>query len=111
MKRQWGGVNKRRLARSAEIGETTLKRVVESDDSVGLEVIKSLAGVFRVPVWRLLKPGIFETGDRELSDEAVDLGQLFDRLPAARQPRAYALIVQLLEFGNEGSTQEPPLDR
>lgn len=108
MKRDWGGVNKSRLSRAAAIGTNTVKRVAAADDSVGLDIIKRLAGLFRVPVWRLLKPGILETGDRELSDEAVELGQLFDKLPAARQPRAYALMVQLLEFENEGPTWTIP---
>lgn len=104
MERRWAGVNKSRLARDAEIGTTTLKRVVNSDDSVGLDVIRRLAGVFGVPVWRLLKPGD-DFPEQQASERAREIARLFDRLPAPRQARAYALIVQLLEFSTEGSRE------
>lgn len=107
MKRRWGEVNKSRLARDAEIGTTTLKRIVAADDSVGLDVIRRLAGVFGVSVWRLLKPGL-EGEPRSHSETALEIASLFDRLPPARQARAYALIVQLLEFSNEGRRESDP---
>lgn len=109
MRRRWGEVNKRKLARSAEIGETTLKRVIAAGDSVGLDVIGRLASVFRVPVWCLLKPGAFDQQDADFSDTAHEIGRMFDALPTERQPRAYALIVQLLEFQNEGRREDSVL--
>ncbi len=111
MTSRWGEVNKRRLAREAEIGETTMKRIVAADDSIGLEVINRLARVFRVPVWCLLKAGAFgDQAEPHFSDTALDIAQMFEDLPVARKPRAYALIVQLLEFQNEGPRQDngPP---
>ncbi len=108
MQRRWGGVNKRKLARDAKIGETTMKRIIAAEDSVGLDVISRLARVFHVPVWCLLKANAFDEQEVALSDTAREIALSFDRLDPEKQPRAYALIVQLLEFGNEGPGRGSP---
>lgn len=36
-----------------------------------------------------------------LSPKAIELGRLFDRLEGIRRDRAYALIIQMLDFGSD----------
>lgn len=46
------------------------------------------------------------------SADALEISQLFDALEPSRKPQAYALIIQILEFGQTGgrSSPDPPED-
>jgi hypothetical protein len=108
MKEKWGGPNMRRLAHEAGIGEMTAYRLRDEDEtSVGLEIIEAAGRVFRRLPYQLLDP---RPGATALSAPALEIAKMFDRLDADRQQSAFALIVQILEFGNVGAAQATPTD-
>ncbi len=108
MDARWGGVNKRALAQKAGIGEATVYLISSGDNWISLSVLQKVAAVFKLPAWRLLKPNVLTANEHTISEVAVEIGEMFDKLPEARQLRAYALIVQLLEFSNETHVDGPP---
>lgn len=100
---KWGRTNLLRLAEAAGVGDTSVHRLKPSDPtSVGLEIIVAIGRVFRRAPYQLLDP---RPGVRDLSETAAEIGRMFDALEPERQASAYALIVQILEFGRTG----PPL--
>lgn len=58
MRVRWGGENLNELARRANIGPATAKRMKDCQTSVGLEVVDKVAGAFDVATWQLLVPGM-----------------------------------------------------
>jgi hypothetical protein len=106
MQLRWGRSNIRQLAEKAHVGEATIHRFKpEAVNWPGLDAIDKVAGVFRREAWQLLHP---RPDARELSSSGSEIGHAFDRLPDARKEAAYALIVQILEFGNEGPGPDRP---
>jgi transcriptional regulator with XRE-family HTH domain len=104
------GMPKRTFAQKAGISANTLYLILAGEDNkTRLDVVERIAAVFKVPTWRLLRPGVLEKEPGAPSDTAMDIAATFDALPAERQARAYALIVQLLEFQNEGRREDRPL--
>jgi len=102
------GMTKRTLAQKAEISENTVYLIFRGGNATGIDIVDRLAAVFKLPAWRLLRPGVLEKAPGP-SETATDLARMFDALPVERQPRAYALMVQLLEFQNEGRREDTPL--
>lgn len=113
---QWGKLNLSRLARESGVGEASIHRLPKTDLGVELATIVGCAKALKRHPWQLLHPNPDQV--HALSDMAVDVGQLFDRVPRDQQRPAYALIVQLLQFANTGPlpglpasqtpTDEPP---
>jgi hypothetical protein len=100
MNDRWGVTNLRRLSKESGVSESSLYRMKPDFDGwPTLDNVTALARVFRREAWQLLHPRM---DAKALSDRAMALGALFDTLPLERQARVYALMVQLLEFGNTG---------
>ena len=91
MTRDWGAINKRLLAQKAQIAETTVQNILGGVNQTRIDMVDRLAGVFKLPAWRLLKPDVLEADQERISDEAMEIGQLFDKLPGDRRPRAHTL--------------------
>jgi len=108
MKRDWGAINKRLLAQKAQIAETTVQNILGGVNRTRIDMVDRLAGVFKLPAWRLLKPDVLEADQERISDQAMEIGQLFDKLPGDRRPRAHTLIVQLLELRETGTSESTP---
>jgi transcriptional regulator with XRE-family HTH domain len=105
------GMPKRTFAQKAGISANTLYLILAGEDNkTRLDVVEKIAAVFKLPTWRLLRPRALDKEPGQPSDTAADIARMFDALPPERQPRAYALIVQLLEFQNEGRREDrrPP---
>jgi hypothetical protein len=106
MQLRWGRSNIRQLAEKAHVGEATIHRFKpEAVNWPGLDAIDKVAGVFRREAWQLLHP---RPDARELSSSGSEIGHAYDRLPEDRKEAAYALIVQILEFGNVGPGPDRP---
>lgn len=58
MERDYLKENLTRLARDADIGGATAKRIKDARTSVGVDVIERIAKVFDVRPWQLLTPGL-----------------------------------------------------
>jgi transcriptional regulator with XRE-family HTH domain len=102
----WGRTNLRRLARESGIGVATIARIKNSEQNLGVEMVVALARPFRRRPWELLSPNL-----SGYSAEASEIAAAFDELADEPQRRrAYALIVQILEFGNTGGSppSQPP---
>jgi DNA-binding Xre family transcriptional regulator len=103
MRERWGRTNLTRLAKEAGIGDFTVHRLKETDaTTVGLDIVDKIAGVFKREPWQLLAPQ--GPGQENLSADARRLAAKFDSLPDEQKNRAYALIEQILEFGNIGQS-------
>lgn len=124
MNKQYGGENLNRLAREAKVGPATSSRLKAQETSVGLDTLDKLADYFRVKPWQLLIPGFDPDHPPGLVDASVmaqDIAKMFDKITDEEQrKRAYALIVQLVEFGatlekepmpSSAPTQAPQPDR
>lgn len=112
MNKQYGGENLNRLAREAKVGPATSSRLKAQGTSVGLDVIDKLADHFKVKPWQLLVPGFDPDNPPDLAEASVmarDVAKNFDKITdEERRKRAYALIVQLVEFGAAlGKEPEP----
>jgi hypothetical protein len=104
MTARWGGPNLRRLAREAGIGPATMARLKLKDQNLGVEMLVKLGRPFRRQAWELLSPNL-----GGYSAEAAEIAAAFDELAdEQKRRRAYALIVQILEFGNTGPLSGPP---
>lgn len=103
MTRAWGRTNLRRLARESGVGVATIARLQELGQNVGVDMLSQLGKPFRRQAWELLSPTL-----GPFSDEAVEIAHAFDGLDASRKAAAYALIVQILEFGNTGGPPSSP---
>lgn len=99
---KFGRENKLRLHAKAEIGEQTVHRLLSGEHWAGLEVISKVASVLDREAWQLLHPESPKA--KALSDQARRIGEMFDATPDSQKLRVFALIVQILEFGNEGRT-------
>jgi len=87
MRAQYGKENLTRMAKEAAIGPATASRIKEQKTSVGLDVVDTLAALFKIEPWQLLVPqleaaqrktltawpfaGIDPARVRELSPEAI----------------------------------------
>lgn len=98
MTRQWGRENLTRLGKESGTGPATPSRLKVCQQAVGIDVLERLASPFGVQAWQLLCPAL----GKPFSPPATEIARLFDSLDSARQEQAYALIVQLLAFGNGG---------
>jgi len=101
MQRQYGTENLNRLAREAKVSPATASRLKAQQTSVGLETIDRLAEYFGVQPHELIDPGYEHANKHDsVSPLAADLAQALDSIkdPVQHQ-RAYALALQLIEFG------------
>lgn len=105
MTSRWGGVNLSRLGREAKIGPSGAHRLKEQHQSSGIVLVEDLAEVFKLEAWQLLHPEM--RSSPPLSDHAMSVAEMFDRVPVERQAWAYAVISQVLEFGNTGRSGVP----
>ena len=101
MTQRWGRENLTRLGKESGTGPATPSRLKVYQQAVGIDVLERLAAPFGVQAWQLLSP----TLGRAFSLPATEIAQMFDALEPARQEQAYALIVQMLAFGNSGALQ------
>lgn len=103
MNKAWGRTNLRRLARESGVGVATIARLQGLEQNVGIDMLIQLGKPFRRQAWQLLSPtmGAF-------SDDAGELATAFDALDEAKKAAAYAVIVQILEFGNIGVLPSAP---
>jgi len=103
MHQHYGKENLNRLARETNIALGTASRMKAQDTSVGLDVIDRIAEKFKVEPWQLLLPDFNPHRPAQvsnLSPMALDLAQMLDAIPQGLQRnRAYALMVQVAEFG------------
>lgn len=103
MEKNYGGENLNRLAREAKIGPATASRIKAQETSVGIDTIDRLADHFRVQPWQLILPGFNPSNPQTLaasSPMAQDVAQMIDAIQdEALRRRAYALILQVIEFG------------
>jgi hypothetical protein len=95
------GRAKTNTAKNAKVGTATMDRMSKQESYPRLQVLERVAEFLNVEVWELLKPG-----GSEFSEPAKSVAEMFDALPHEQKAVAYALIVQILEFGNTG--REPP---
>jgi hypothetical protein len=102
MVEKFGRENKLRLHAESKVGEQTVHRLTGGEHWIGLEALSKVASALDREPWQLLHPE--SPRARALSETARHIGEMFDATPDAQKPRAYALIVQILEFGNAGST-------
>lgn len=58
MKARYGKENLTKLAQDAKIGPGTASRIKAQETSVGLDVVESIAAVFKMEAWQLLVPEI-----------------------------------------------------
>lgn len=103
MTRAWGRTNLNRLAREAGIGTATMARLQELGQNVGVDMLIKLGRPFRRQPWELLSPTL-----GPFSDEAIEIAHSFDALDESKKAAAYAVIVQILEFGNIGAPPSGP---
>lgn len=103
MNKHYGGENLNRLAREAKIGPATSSRMKAQETSVGIDTIDRLADYFRVEPWQLILPGFDPDRPSPLANASAmgrDIAAQLDALPdEASRLRAYALILQIIEFG------------
>lgn len=112
MNKRYGRENLNQLARDAKVGNGTAMRLKTQETSVGLDILDKLAQTFDVEPWQLLTPGFDPDslpGD-PASPMARDVAQMLDAIEDdARRQRAYALVVQLLQFGGvDGEPETTP---
>ena len=103
MVKRWGRENLTRLGAESGTGPATPSRLKNYSQAVGLEVLQKLASALKVEPWELLQPAPF-------SPEASEIAKLFDAIEDESKDKAYAIIVQMLEFGTSPS-RRPNLDR
>ncbi len=96
MTEQWGRENLTRLSAKAKIGEASVHRMKAAKTSIGLDQLIAVGKVFKRAPWQLLDP---RPGMLAFSDEAAKIAALFDSLDEDKQAAAYALILQILDFG------------
>lgn len=103
MRARYGGENLNRLARDAKIGPASASRLKAQETSVGLDVVDKIASAFGVESWQLLVPGFDPVALPDLngaSPMAKDIAAMLDAITdEAHRRRAYALVVQALQFG------------
>lgn len=103
MTKHYGGENLSRLAREARIGPATSSRMKAQETSVGIDTIDRLADYFMVEPWQLILPGFDPDHSSLLANASAmgrDIAAQLDALPdEATRLRAYALILQIIEFG------------
>lgn len=104
MARQFGRENVRQLAQKAEVGQATIKRILDLEVDPRTDIVAALAKALQAEAWHLLCPGIDpEHPPRPLpySPLAVDAARIIDAVTDERQRRvAYAVLVQVAEMGN-----------
>ena len=110
MRQRYGEENLNRLARDVRVGPATASRLKAKETSVGLDVVDKIAHAFGVPAWHLLAPGFDPAAPPVLpgaSPMAQDIAQMIDAIEDdAHRRRAYALVVQTLQFGAPTLAQE-----
>lgn len=103
MEKHYGQENLNRLARDVKIGPATASRLKAQETSVGIDTIDKLADYFRVEPWQLLLPGFNPDNPQTLaaaSPMARDVAEKLDAMTDEdRRRAAYALILQIIEFG------------
>ncbi len=102
MKKKYGGENLNRLAREGGFSPATATRLKGQQTSVGLDTLDRLAAIFDVQAHELIDPEFdpMTTHAAKLSPSALDLGHMLDSIPdQAMQQRAYALAMQVIQFG------------
>lgn len=113
MNKHFGDENLNRLARVAKFGPGTASRLKAQATSVGLDTLDKLAQAFSVEPWQLLVPGFdpdAPPGGAQPSPMARDIAQMLDAIEDdGRRQRAYALVVQVLQFGGaDGESETAP---
>lgn len=110
MEKHYGQENLNRLAREAKIGPATASRMKAQETSVGIDTIDKLADYFRTEPWQLILPGFDPDKPQTLvaaSPMAQDVAKLLDAIEDdERRRRAYALILQVIEFGAGPAVEE-----
>lgn len=111
MRKRFGGENLNRLAREAKFGLATASRMKAQETSVGLETLDKLADAFDVEPWQLLVPGFNPDAPpyhSVASPMAQDIAHMLDAITdEGQRRRAYAVVVQVLQFGGDSLGKEP----
>lgn len=103
MRMKYGRENLTKLAADAKIGPATASRIKQHETSVGLDVVESIARVFKIDTWQLLVPGFKAESPPELATQAdswpfpgITRRQLQD-LPADKLGKIEGYIENVLE--------------
>ncbi len=111
MRKRFGEENLNRLAREVKFGPATASRLKAQETSVGLDVVDKIAHAFGAEPWQLLVPGFNPDEPPGLpgaSPMAQDIAQMLDAIEDdAHRRRAYALVVQTLQFGAPAQGKAP----
>lgn len=111
MRKRFGEENLNRLAREVKVGPATASRLKAQETSVGLDLVDKIARSFGVEPWQLLVPGFDPDAPPVApgaSPMAQDIAQMLDAIDDdAHRRRAYALVVQTLQFGAPAAGKEP----
>ena len=112
MEKHYGKENLNRLARDTHIGNGTASRMKERETSVGLDTLEKIAKFFGVEPWQLLVQGFDPASPPALSTGSTmarDVGAMLDEIKDdAQRRRAYALILQVVEFGGAPAAATVP---
>lgn len=97
MLRSWGQVNFTRLAKAADVGETTARRAVHGSSAVATDTLAKFAGALGVEPWQLLAPNLGEMASTPYNQEATAIAAALDAIPdpAHRQRIADAAMLIL----------------
>lgn len=103
MKSKYGRENLTRLATEAKVGPGTVSRIKAHETSVGLDVVESIARLFKVEPWQLLVPGMSAESLPALSSApdvwpfpGIDRDQVA-RLPPEKRGKIEGYIESVLE--------------
>lgn len=112
MRHHWGRENQSRLSQQSGVGLATVARLKAQETSVGLEVAEAVAGVFKLPAWQLLYPGLEPTRPPQVlpySPMAVETARVLDAIDDPyRRGKLYAVFIQLAEMGRSPTATSPP---
>lgn len=97
MEARWGAANINRLAREAKIANATVQRMKAQETSVGIDVLESIAKLFGVQAWELIKPGI---DPKRLSPIAAEVAGWIDTLTSEdARLKVWAINARMIQRG------------
>lgn len=84
------------LAKACKVGQTSIGRILNGQQSPTLDMVHKIAAVFRVPAWRMLQPQlmVLDAADRaralpayqQLLHAAEEIGQYLPSAPTKGKP-------------------------
>lgn len=104
-----GKPNVHAWATSKKLDVKRIQRLTGEDTAVKLSTLQEVADGLGIEVWELLYPDLDMRQRPKVqnwSPAAVDVARMLDALDEGKRRIAYAMIIQMIEFGNPPT--EPP---